>query len=389
MKVLYCVLDNRFGGPHRRAHATARQLRQHGVETVFLLGHKSGPVWNPQDFPALPLRHIQCFSRRRPLLNLLKFWLVLPLTLLRICRIIRSRRIDIVHVDGITNFAPAIAARLTRRPVVWLYNDHLPRPLQWFLLPLATTLAERVIVQGKALKDARTEGRPRLARKTCVIHTGLDAREFDPTRYDDQNTRRLREELNIPATSPLIGTIGNLNRFKGHDYFLQAAQQIKTEAPEAKFLIVGRKLETDTAYWEHLQQLTADLGLTDDVIFTGFQEDIPRTLSILDVFVLSSVLESCPCVLLEAMAMKAPVVTTDVGAASELVLEGQTGRVVPPRNASALAQAVLDTLAAAPEQTRETTEAARKRVEKEFGIDKIATQQRAIYESLGSRPATP
>ncbi len=383
MKVLYCILDNRFGGPHRRACAAAYWLRQHALETVFLLGHKSGPVWKPDGFPTFPLRHIQCFSRRHPLLNLLRFCAILPLNLLKIRRIIRSNHIDVVHIDGVTNFVPALAARLTRTPVVCHYNDHLPRLLQWFLLPLVTALSEKVIVQGEKLKAARTQGRPKLAAKTSVIYTGLDTSQFDPTKVDTQSRRELREELGIPVACPLIGTIGNLNRFKGHVYFLEAARQIKTKVPDAKFLIVGRKLETDAAYWEQLQQLTADLGLREDIVFAGFQGNIPAILSILDVFVLSSVLESCPCVLLEAMAMKAPVVTTDVGAAPELVIQGQTGRVVPTRDAPALAQAVLDSLAASPEQTRTMVEAARKRVEMEFGIDRIAAQQRLVYESLG------
>ena len=86
--------------------------------------------------------------------------------------------------------------------------------------------------------------------------------------------------------------------------------------------------------------------------------------------------------------MKTPVVTTNVGAASELVIQGQTGRVVPARDAAALAEAVLGYLAAPPEQTRILTETARKRVEIEFGIDKIANQHRLVYESLGRRSST-
>jgi len=382
IKVLYCILDNRFGGPHRLAEAVSRQLRRNGIETLFLLGHKSGQAWRPETFEVHALRHIQCFSRKHPLFNLARFCAVLPFNLLKIRRIIRSHRIDIVHIDGVTNFVPALAAGLTRTPVVCHYNDHPPRLLQWFLLPLVTALSERVIVQGEKLKESRTQNNAKLARKTSVIYTGLDTRQFDPARYDAERRGRLRRQLNIPLECPLIGTIGNLNRFKGHIYFLEAAREIKTKVAGAKFIIVGRKLETDSAYWEQLQRLTVELGLQDDVIFTGFREDIPAILSILDVFVLSSVLESCPCVLLEAMAMKVPVVTTDVGAASELVIQGRTGRVVPARDAAALAEAVLGFLAASPEQTRTMIETARKRVEMKFEIGKIADQYRLVYENL-------
>lgn len=381
--VLYCILDNRFGGPHRLALATARWLRQHAIETVFLLGHKSGPVWKPDTFPVFPLKHIQFLSRQHPLLNLMRFCVALPLNLVRIRRIIRSHQIDVVHIDGVTNFVPALAARLTRTPVVCHYNDHPPRLFRWFLLPLITALSQRVIVQGEKLKEVRTGDYPKLARKTTVIHSGLDIRQFDPGRYDAASRAQLRKALGLPAQCPLIGTIGNLNRFKGHNHFLEAAHRITRTMAEARFIIVGRRLETDAGYWNQLQRQIAELGLRENVIFTGFRDDIPAILSILDVFVLPSVLESCPCVLLEAMAMKAPVVTTDVGATSELVIQGRTGRVVPSRDAAALAEAVLGYLTAPPEQTRTLVETARKRVETEFGIDTIAEKQRRIYEDLG------
>jgi UDP-N-acetylglucosamine:LPS N-acetylglucosamine transferase len=144
IRVLYCILDSRFGGPHRLAQTTARQLRDYGVETCFLLGRKSQDVWQPNGFEVFACRRIQCFTRRHPLWNFLAFCCFLPGNLLRICRLIRSHDIDIVHVDGITNFVPALAAGLTRTPVVWHYNDHLPDPLRRLLLYQVKALASTV-----------------------------------------------------------------------------------------------------------------------------------------------------------------------------------------------------------------------------------------------------
>jgi glycosyltransferase involved in cell wall biosynthesis len=395
IRVLYCILDSRFGGPHRLAQTTARQLRDYGVETCFLLGQKSQDVWQPNGFEVFACRRIQCFTRRHPLWNLLAFCCFLPGNLLRICRLIRSHDIDIVHVDGITNFVPALAAALTRTPVVWHYNDHLPDPLRRLLLRQVRALASTVIVQGEGLRETRTGSDPKLSGKTVVLYPGIDLREFDPGRYDPQTRARLREELGVPGDGPLIGMIGNMNRFKGHAYFIRAAQPIKEQVQAAKFLVVGRKLDTDPDYWEQMQRLTADCGLRDDLIFTGFREDIAGLLTALDVFVLSSVLESCPNVVLEAMAMRVPVVATDVGAVSELVLDGRTGFVVPPGDAEAIARAVLACLAMPQEQVRNMTDAARKRVENTFAVDIIARQQCQVYERvsqperarLGARPA--
>jgi glycosyltransferase involved in cell wall biosynthesis len=382
IRVLYCILDSRFGGPHRLAQTAGRQLRAYGVETFFLLGQKSQDLWHPDGFEAVACRHIQCFMRRHCLRSFAAFCVWLPANLRTIRRLIRSHDIDIVHIDGITNFVPALAARLTRTPVVWHYNDHLPNPFKWLLLRLVKALAATVIVQGARLREARTGSDAKLAGKTVVLYPGIDLREFDPQRYDSPARARLREELGIPGDVPLVGMIGNMNRFKGHAYFIRAAQRIKEQVKTAKFVVVGRKLDTDPDYWEQMQQLVAECGLKEDLIFAGFREDAAAILSILDVFVLSSVLESCPNVVLEAMAMEVPVVATDVGAVSEMVLQGRTGFVAPPHDDAALAQGVLACLTMPKEQVRNMVTAARKRVENAFGADIMARQQYRVYERI-------
>ncbi len=382
MKVLYCILDNRLGGPHRRAHAVAQRLRQHNIETLFLLGYKSGEVWQPDGFPLFLCKHIQCFRRRRLLVNLARFVGMLPWNLLRIRRILRTNDIDIVHVDGVTNFVPALAAALTRTPIVWHYNDHLVGPLKRLLLPLLSRLASTVIVQGENLRQSRTGGDARLRDKTVVLPSAVDPGKFHAGARDLEERRRIRQELGLPPECVLVGSVGNINRFKGYTYFVEAAAAIKRQVPSARFLIVGAKLDTDPGYWEQLHELADRLGLTEDLVYTGFRDDVARVLSALDVFVLASVLESCPVAILEAMAMQVPVVATDVGAVSEMVLHGRTGFVVPPREPDAIAEAVMRYLHMPDEQVRQMMEAARQRVESEYSVGKIARQQKCLYESL-------
>jgi len=382
IRVLYCILDSRFGGPHRLALSVAEHLRGKGVEMLFLLGQKSEEAWCPAGFESFLCRRIQCYRRRHCIRNLAAFFVFLPANVLKICRIIRSRKIDIVHVDGVTNLVPALAARLTGRPIVWHYNDHLPRAVQWVLLPLVTALASTVIVQGEGLRKSRTAGRRRLREKTVVLYSGVDMARFDPRERDPLERPRIRQELGVPADCTLIGAIGNLNRLKGHTYFLEAAAEIKRKVSSARFLIVGRRLDTDPEYWGALQRLTKQLGLTQDVVYAGYREDISAVLSALDVFVLPSILESCPLVVLEAMAMKTPVVATDVGAVPELVLHRQTGYVVPPGDSGAIAEAVLALLAQPGREVGRLVDAARKRVEARFEIATIAGLQKQVYEDL-------
>jgi glycosyltransferase involved in cell wall biosynthesis len=385
LRALYCILDNRCGGPHRLAHAVACQLRQHNIETVFLLGQKAGPSWSPDGFPSFLCRNIQCFRRQAPLRNLLRFAAALPGNLLRLRRIIESNDIDIVHVDGVTNFVPALAARLTGRPVVWLYNDYLPGPLRRVLLPLVSAWAAALVVQGECLKESLTAGYPRLRDRTVVLSSAVDPGKFAAGEDTPAQRRRIREELGIPASCTVIGTVRNVNRLKGYTYFLEAAGKIKKTLAPVRFLVVGRKLDTDPGYWDHLQQLTAQLGLEQDVIYTGFRDDVPALLSALDLFVLPSLQESCPVALLEAMAMQVPVVATDVGSVREMVTDGRSGFVVPPGDADALARAVLTYLAQPQPQVRAMVEAARRKVQQQFTVQTIARQQGELYRRVTGR----
>jgi glycosyltransferase involved in cell wall biosynthesis len=386
IRVLYCILDNRVGGPHRLAETVAGRLRDHGVETLFLYGQKTGEPWQPEGFESFPCRHIQCFTRRRPVLNFVRFCCLLPYNLFTIRRLLRGRDIQIVHVDGVTNFVPALAARWAGVPIVWHYNDHLPGPLKRVLLPLAARLASTVIVQGEGLRQARTAGDEKLRAKTCVLYSAVDTDKLVPHDSDKTERDRVRAELGVPTDCVLIGAVGNVNRFKGYTYFLEAAARIKERVAQARFVVVGRKLDTDAAHWDHLQQLTARLGLQESVVFAGFRKDIPGVLSALDVFVLPSILESCPVALLEAMAMKVPVVATDVGAVGEIVDHARTGFVVPPRDPEAIAHAVLRILNGLQEQVRKMVEQARRTVEERFAVGIIAGEQWRVYEKIVNSP---
>lgn len=382
IRVLYCILDNRFGGPHRRALTMARHLQRHGVETVFLTGWKSADPWRPEGFMSFACRNIQCINRHRPMRNLARFSVGLRRTVAEIRRLIADQRIDIVHVDGVTNFVPALAARRSGIPVVWTYNDHPPAPLRPMLHSLVGALASRVIVQGQALRQTRTAACPKLHDKTTVLPGTVDTSRFAPAEHDAEQRQTVRNELGVPPDGLLVGTVGNMNRFKGHRYLLEAAARMREQMDAIRFVIVGRELDTDAAYRRELKELTARLGLRDRVVFAGFREDVPAILSALDLFVLPSALESCPIALLEAMAMRVPVVATDVGAVGDMVVHGETGLLVPPRKPQALADAMLTILRMQPEEVRTMTQTARERIEQGFGPDAIALRQWRIYESV-------
>ena len=146
-----------------------------------------------------------------------------------------------------------------------------------------------------------------------------------------------------------------------------------------KRLIVN---STQKDYWKKLQALISDLNLSNDIKFADFREDVPETLSCMDVFVLSSVAEACPISVLEAMAIKVPIVATNVGCVSEQIIAGKTGIIVGPKNPEAIASGVLRLLKTSHREKDKMVTEGRKRAEEIFALDKIADNHRKIYESM-------
>lgn len=167
---------------------------------------------------------------------------------------------------------------------------------------------------------------------------------------------------------------------KGYEHFLESAARIREKVRNARFLIVGAELQGKQKYMQKLRDLVVSLGLGDHVILAGFREDIPEILSMLDVFVLSSVSEACPVAVLEALAMRLPVVATDVGGVREQIVDGKSGMVVGPGKPDLLAEAVLRILSSSRSTLDAMGREGRQRVEQVFSLGGVARKHRDIYQ---------
>ena len=265
--------------------------------------------------------------------------------ILSLCQLIRKQRIALVHTNGIkAHFLGGFAAKLCRVPLVWHVRDFIPPGIEKdaFLL-LASVMPDRIIVNSDAV-GMQFSHSAKAYKKVVRIYNAVDLTEFEPSLQG----WRVREEFRIPSSAPLVGLIAHLTPWKGHDYFLKAAAKIGQALPEARFLIVGDVIyqtEGHETYKKDLEVLCSDLGLGEKVIFTGFRYDIPEVIAALDVVAhASSQPEPFGRVLIEAMAMGKPVVATNLGGVPEVVKDGETGLLVPPRDSEALAEASIKLL---------------------------------------------
>lgn len=383
MRVLNCILENRFGGPHRRNLTVAKGLRSHGIETIFLVGYKTREKVTFEDFECHSVEHSQFLRRKRTFTGLVLFTLFLPYNVYKICKIIKRRRIDLIHINGLLNVIPALAGVVRRKPVVWHCNDGgLPHVVVKIVTPLVLLLSSKCIVQGKNIGERLFGDVRRLWAKIEIIYPPVDAIRFSRESVDIRKVELLRGQFNLNSGQVCVGAVGNINPCKGFEYFIKAAAIVRGHVGNAKFLIVGSKLDTQKDYWDKLQNLVSQLRLKNTVLFVGFSNDMPELLSLLDVFVLSSVRESCPNVVLEAMAMRVPVVATDVGSVAELVGADHSGVLVEPNDHEAIANAILRLLKKPKAELGKMVCEARKRSERLFAVERICDEQRNVYEAL-------
>ncbi len=191
------------------------------------------------------------------------------------------------------------------------------------------------------------------AERLVLIENAIEAGDFAPA----GDTAAVKSALPALAARPgreladprrpLVGFVGRLAPQKGVLCLVAAAQQVVKARPEAQFLLVGEG-ELEAA----LRRRVAQLGLEEHVWLAGYRSDVPRVLAALDVFTLPSRYEGLPYTLMEAMAAGRAVVATDVTGNRDLVRDGETGRLVPPDDAQALAEAVVELLAAPEERAR-------------------------------------
>jgi glycosyltransferase involved in cell wall biosynthesis len=208
------------------------------------------------------------------------------------------------------------------------------------------------------------------AERILVIPNGVDTRPFSLRRGG------FREREGIPADRTVITTVGRLDTQKGLPYLLEAARLVTRGRPDLRFLVVGEGPRR-----RDLLRHRDRLGLKGHVSFLGFRTDIPQILADSDIFVLPSLWEGMPIVLLEALAAGLPAVATDVPGVTEVLTDGETGLVVPPKDAGALARALRELLDD-PALRRRFAQAGRRRVAEDFGWEKVVATTMALYERL-------
>lgn len=172
-----------------------------------------------------------------------------------------------------------------------------------------------------------------------VCYEGVDLSRYDSDKYSHLYSAQVRSEHGIDVNNTVLATIARLDPGKGHEYLLQTAARVIKKHPTVTFIIAG-----DGSEKARIEKMAQALRISEHVVFTGFVDDIARLLSSVDLLIHPSLAEGLSNSVMEAMAMAKPVVATDVGGMSELIVHGETGLMVPPMDSERLTEATLELL---------------------------------------------
>jgi glycosyltransferase involved in cell wall biosynthesis len=307
---------------------------------------------------------------------------------LRFARYLKWNRIQVVHAYNLyANVFAIPAARLAGVPVVMAsirdmgtYLTPIQRRVQRFVCALADCVVGNAEAVGRWLLS---EGYA--PEKIRIIRNGIDVSRFSK----GEDGAGLRQELGLPPRAPLVAVVSRLDAVKGLEDFVEAAAVVARRVPDVRFLIVGDPrftvkdgvLVKDLAYQSELETRATRLGLGGRVVFTGFRSDVAKVLSAVAVSVLPSISEALSNTLLESMVAGVPVVATRVGGSPEVVEEGITGLLVPPRDPASLARAIC-LLLEDRELASKFSRAARQRVAEQFSLPKMLRATEDLYIEL-------
>jgi glycosyltransferase involved in cell wall biosynthesis len=294
-----------------------------------------------------------------------------PLAVWNFIRLYRRHRVDIVHThSNADSWNAALAAKFSV-PRPWVVRTrHLSASFNNRLI--YNFMADRVVTTGEYVRQFMVQEKKIDARKILAIPSGVNLERFNPRKVREN----LRKEFGIPAEAPVFGIATIFRKKKGLQDLLKTVPEILRSFPEAKLLLVGEGPQE-----RNYRRLIEEVGIRNAVVMPGFQEDVPRVLNTLDVFVFPTLEEAFPNAVQEAMAMEKPVVATRVGGVPDIVQDGETGFLVGPGDCQAIAERVVRLLRD-PELRREMGRKGRRFVEAYCSQSVMVHRLEQLYLSL-------
>ncbi|MCD6407858.1 glycosyltransferase family 4 protein, partial [bacterium] len=342
MKIAHVITRLVIGGAQENTIFTVEGLIKKGYEVELISGPTEGPEGTLEEKikeKNIPLIIIKELVRNiNPVYDIIAF--------LKLFFLFKKKKYKVVHTHSAkAGILGRIAAKLACQKTIVIHTIHglSFHDFQSKILNLIYVTAEKIasiftdhfICVGEVMKEKSLKAGIGKEENYSVIYSGF---EISPYIEADEKKEEIRRTLGIKENEKVIGMIGRLFYLKGQEYLLSAFADIVKEFPETKLIFVG-----DGILREKLEKMAEKKGIRGKVIFTGLvpPEKIPEFVSAFDILAHTSLREGLPKAVAQGLAGAKPVVAFDVDGAKEIVIEGKTGFLIPPKNINLLKEKIL------------------------------------------------
>lgn len=295
----------------------------------------------------------------------------------KVAKLMKEEKINIVQTTLFyADVIGALAAKLAKSPYVisWDVVTQQFKKRHEVGFRIAKRYIDLVVTVSDAINRKVSSDRGVPQNKVRTIRYGVDLSKFQ---NNSGINKAKRKELGFCDEDILLGTVARLSMQKGHKYLIEAAPQIIKQFPNVKFVFIG-----DGPLRKDIENQISSLGLDSYFYLMGFRNDVQEILGIFDVFILPSLWEGLPNVVLEAMASSRPVIATAVDGTPEAVIDNENGYLVPSKDPIALQNAIIR-LISNKNQLIAFGQNSRRRVEEYFSLEKQVSCFEDLYDEVG------
>jgi len=375
LKVANIIEEGRYGGPQARIVSVASALRDREIETIVILPDKGSDFFFQRLMEAgVDCRRVRLHRFARKKSDLIKSIVLFVPEVACLQRLFRRECVRVVHANSPWQFKGVIAGKLARANTIWHLNTTRTNPLlKWGFRVVSLFFCDGFMVAGARVKKYHLTSKWLRKKPVAEIQAPVNTSEFRP-----QTTKE--DKFLSSFTGIKIVTVGNINRAKGLEGFVEMAASLSSKYKDLVFSIVGPVLESKKDYHGQLLQRIANKNLIN-IHFYGFADNVASVLKANDIYVCSSTNEASPTSVWEAMSMEKPIVSTDVGDVARFIRDRENGFVVPTGDPKALAEKV-GLLIDDPELREEFGRKARTAAVKYLDVETCARKHAEFYRRI-------
>ncbi len=369
IRILYIITSSGIGGAEKILYYTATGLDHNKYDVSVCSLKNKGEIARELEKRGIKVYCLHMGGRER-----FFGWLSSIIALIRLFPYLRRKKPTIVHSFLFrANILTRIVGYLTGIPIVISSVRVMGGEKKYFhyVEMITSFMVDHYVAVSESVKRYIIDKSRISDEKISVIYNGVNFKN-----QDDPHEQNVKIPFKVENEDRLLMTVGRLHVQKGHCYLIKAISKVQKEFPKVKLLVIGKGEEEN-----NLKKLVKTLDLTDKIVFIGLSSDIEKILAIAELFLLPSLWEGLPNALLEAMAAGKPVLATEVGGIPELVVRGETGILIPPRDSDVLATAIIDLLRNKL-KAKDMGEAGRTRAEEHFSIQKMIEKTGSLYQKL-------